>query len=74
MFITVNRFYPLANIDTESKNIAQNSSLSENLPSNYIQNAKGKLPPPIFIHGLLNFVEFRNKLIKLVDADNFLFK
>jgi len=35
---------------------------------------KIKLPPPIFIHEMLDFVSFRKKLISLIGSENILFK
>jgi hypothetical protein len=33
-----------------------------------------KLPPPIFVRSILDFIGLRNKLIKLISADKFIFK
>lgn len=35
------------------------------------QNNKRKLPPPIYVRGILDFVEVRNELIKLIGTDPF---
>lgn len=75
MFITVNRFSPLSNEDTDMGNITNNPTTTpDNSTPNDDQNAKRKLPPPIYVRGVLDFVGLCNELIKLIGTDNFIFK
>jgi len=61
LFITVNRFSPLSNEDTDMGNITNNHTATpNNLAPNDDQNAKRKLPPPIYVRGVLDFVGLRN--------------
>lgn len=72
MFVTANRYSSL----TIDDNIIESSVTHTDNTSNIEvdQPAKIKLPPPIFIRGILDFVGFRNQLIDLIGPDNFIFK
>lgn len=72
MFITANRYSPLSTED----NIIESSDTHTHDTANIEvdQPAKIKLPPPIFIRGILDFVGFRNQLINLIGSENFVFK
>jgi hypothetical protein len=74
LFITHNRFSPLSNDVTETATFTNDYTSNENVPPVDSQGTKMKLPPPIFVHGILNFIGLRNELIKLICADKFIFK
>jgi hypothetical protein len=74
LFITHNRFSPLSNDVTEKVTLTNDYISNENLPPVDSQSTKMKLPPPIFVRGILNFIGLRNELIKLIGADKFIFK
>lgn len=74
IFITANRYSPLATENENNENSSHYSQgnvaeITDDSPSNKI-----KLPPPIFVRGVLDFVELRNQLIKLIGSENFSFK
>lgn len=74
IFITANRYSPLATENENNENTSHYSQrnvteITDDSPSNKI-----KLPPPIFVRGVLDFVELRNQLIKLIGSENFSFK
>lgn len=72
LFITVNRFAPLSIDDTTAiENIENNPPSHDNSTPSDDQNNKRKLPPPIYVRGVLDFVEVRNELIKLIGTDAF---
>jgi len=72
MFITVNRYSPLAtNDDIYISPVPPNNN---NINNEEVQPIKIKLPPPIFVRGILDFVGFRNQLINLIGSVNFIFK
>jgi len=71
LFITVNRFAPLSNEDTVMGNTEDDPTSHDNLTPSDDQNYKRKLPPPIYVRGILDFVEVRNELIKLIGTDTF---
>ncbi|KAL4108272.1 hypothetical protein QTP88_018503 [Uroleucon formosanum] len=77
MSVTTNRYSSL-NIDDDtagstSLHTQVNSEINFQTPE--VNNEiKIKLPPPIFICELLDFVSFRKKLISLIGSENFLFK
>jgi hypothetical protein len=70
----VNRFSPLSNDDTMMGNIENDSISHNNLTPSDNQSYKRKLPPPIYFRGILDFVEVRNELIKLIGTDTFICK
>jgi hypothetical protein len=74
LFITHNRFSPLSNNVTETATLTNDYTSNENLPPVDSQGTKMKLPPPIFVRGILDFIGLRNALIKLIGADKFIFK
>ena len=72
MFITVNRYSPLF---TEDNILESSDTHADNITNIDVdQPAKIKLPPPIFVRGILDFVGFRNQLIDLIGSENFIFK
>jgi len=71
LFITVNRFAPLSNEDTVMGNTENNPTSHDNLTPSDDQNNKRKLPPPIYVRRILDFVDVRKKLIKLIGTDIF---
>jgi hypothetical protein len=71
LFIMVNRFAPLSNNDTMMGNTENDSTSHDNLTPSNDQNYKRKLPLPIYVRGILDFVEVRNELIKLIGTDTF---
>ena len=73
LFVTLNRFSSLSNDDSVMEDIVSNST-PNNLSPNDDQTVKSKLPPPIFVRGILDFVRFRNELVKLIGNEKFFFK
>lgn len=75
IFITANRYSPLA---TENENNENTSRYSQEnvteITDDSPNNKTTKLPPPVFVRGVLDFVELRNQLIKLIGSENFSFK
>lgn len=75
LFITSNRFSPFVNDSTEEKNTSNESPINDNFspyPTIDHQSTKKNLQPPIFVRGILDFVDSRNELIKLLfGVDNF---
>jgi len=71
LFITVNRFAPLSTDDTVTGNTENDPTSHDDSTLPDDQNFKRKLPPPIFVRGILDFVEVRNELIKLIGTDSF---
>jgi len=77
MFVTTNRYSSLIIDDdttgSTSLHTQVNSEINSQTPE--VDNEiKIKLPPPIFIREVLDFVSFRKKLISLIGSENFLFK
>jgi len=74
IFSTTNRYSCLATEDNlESTRSPQN--LSDEASDDIIEPVKPPpSPPPITVHGLNDFVTLRNDFLKLLGADNFLFK
>ncbi|KAL4126479.1 hypothetical protein QTP88_010701 [Uroleucon formosanum] len=65
-------FAPLSNDDTTAiGNIENDCTPHDNSTPSDEQNNKRKLPPPIYVRGILDFVEVRNELIKLIGTDTF---
>lgn len=73
IFISTNRFAPLAVKDTANTNNFENQSFGV-LNSLNEQTKRTPLPPPIIIRNLINFVSLRAELIDLKGPENFLFK
>lgn len=76
MFITPNRYAPLIiNNSQNEHNFAENENDAQlndiNIEADETQNIKQKLPPPIIVKGVLDFVGFRNKLINLIGPGKF---
>lgn len=72
MFITANRYSPLT---TDDNIIESCDTYTDNITNIKVdQPAKIKLPPPIFIRGILDFVGFRKQLIDSFGSENFIFK
>jgi len=71
LFITANRFAPLSTDDTVTGNTENDPTSHDDSTPSDDQNYKKKLPPPIYVRGILNFVEVRNALIKLIGTDSF---
>lgn len=72
IFITANRYSPLA---TENENTSHYSQENVTEITDDSLSAKiTKLPPPVFVWGVLDFVELRNQLIMLIGSENFSFK
>lgn len=84
MFITANRFALLA---TDNQSDPTNSSSQTPFNTDNCEDAPKKtnlnyedapsrsnLPPPIIVRGVLDFIGFRDELIRLIGSDNFFFK
>lgn len=75
VFITINRYSPLATNDDIYVPLESTSTPTNNIINNVEdQPTKIKLPPPIFIRGILDFVSFRNQIIDLIGSKNIIFK
>lgn len=76
MFVTTNRYSSLT-IDDDTTGTSLHTQVNSEINSQTPEvnnEIKIKLPPPIFIREVLNFVSFRKKLISLIGSENFLFK
>ncbi|VVC31238.1 Manganese/iron superoxide dismutase, N-terminal [Cinara cedri] len=77
MFATANRYSSL-NIDDDATghtSLHTQSNFGINSQTPEMNNEiKMKLPPPIFIREVLDFVSFRQQSISLISPENFLFK
>ncbi|KAE9529197.1 hypothetical protein AGLY_011993 [Aphis glycines] len=86
MFITTNRFALLAtdNQSDPTTSLSQtpfNTANCVDPPSKTNLNlndedapSKTNLPPPIIVRGVLDFIGFRDELVRLIGSDNFFFK
>jgi hypothetical protein len=74
LFITHNRFSPLSNDVTETATLTNDYTSNKDVPPVDFQDIKIKLPLPIFVCGILDFIGLHNELIKLIDADKFILK
>lgn len=73
MFVTTNRFSPLATNEENSYSAPIPTQSNEEIIE--VNNEiKIKSPPPIFVRGVLDFFNFRLMLISLIGSENFLFK
>jgi hypothetical protein len=68
LFITHNSFSPFSNDVTLTATLTKDTS-KENLPPVDSQGIKIKLPPPIVVRGILDFISLRNELIRLIGAE-----
>ncbi|VVC41724.1 Hypothetical protein CINCED_3A014955 [Cinara cedri] len=75
MFVTANRYSSLTIDDdaTGKTSLHTQSNFGINFQTPEVNN-EIKLPPPIFIREVLDFVSFRQQLIFLIGPENFLFK
>lgn len=71
LFVTINRYSPLV---TDDNNLESNEIDTNNRTNDEDQPVKIKLPPPIFVRGILDFVGLRNQLVVLIGSENFIFK
>jgi len=75
IFITANRYSPLATENENNENTSHYSQENVTEITDDSPSAKTtKLPPPVFVRGVLNFVELRIQLINLIGSENFSFK
>lgn len=79
IFASTNRYAILDNENNENNNTESNQTKSDanQINSNanmVIDEIKIKSPPPIFVHGLLDFAAFRTVLFNLVGINNFFVK
>lgn len=72
IFVTANRYFPLSTDVISHEPSEPHSNNNINIEAE--QPTKIKLPPPIFVRGILDFVGFRNQLIDLIGSENFIFK
>jgi len=84
MFVTTNRF-ALLTTDNQSDPTTSSSQTPFNA-ANYVDAqsktnlnyegapSRSNLPPPIIVRGVLDFIGFRDELVRLIGSDNFFFK
>ncbi|VVC42920.1 Pre-C2HC domain [Cinara cedri] len=72
MFATTNRFTPLATNDQIDPFTSPPQAPSNT--DNCEAPTRANLPPPIIVRGVLDFISFRDELVRLVGSDNFFFK
>lgn len=73
MFITANKFSSLATNDQSDTTISLPQTSSNTIHCEETP-LKINLPPPIIVLGMLDFISYRKKLMKLVGLENFLCK
>lgn len=71
VFVTVNRYSSFA---TDDNFHALSEPHTNNTVINEDQSIKIKLPPPTFVRGILDLVEFPYQLIDLISSKTFIFK
>lgn len=73
MFVTANRFASLSASDQTDPTNRSSQTLSNPVKCDEAPTSTN-LPPPIIVRGVLDFIGFRNMLVKLVGSENFFFK
>jgi len=71
MSATANRF---ASLNTNDQTLTIRSPQKLNTINCEKAPIRANLPPPIIVRGVLDFIGFRNELIRLVGSENFLCK